>query len=315
MALSTRSKEVLSHYAGEPAGVLVNLARLLEHGQMAGTGKLVILPVDQGVEHGPIRSFAAQPGGMDPLWHAQLAIDAGVSAHAAPIGALERVSAALPGAVPLILKLNGSETLSARADTTSTPTASVSDALRLGCVAVGLTLYPGSSSSHEGYAYARQTIAEARAVGLPTIIWAYPRGAGLSKAGELALDVVAYSAHLACQLGAHVVKVKPPTAHIEQPENQKALQAAHVPTKRLRDRVAYIKQCAFAGSRLVIFSGGAAKAREEVLTEVQELVHGGADGCIVGRNAFQRPSAEGRALLGDIMDAYKRAAGSASVSL
>jgi class I fructose-bisphosphate aldolase len=307
--LHPHTKRWLAHYAGEPAGVLTNLARLLEHGTLAGSGKLTVLPVDQGVEHGPTRSFAKEPGGMDPLWHAQLAIDAGCSAHAAPLGALERVAAHEPGAVPLILKLNGAELLSARDDAASAPMATVQDALRLGCTAVGLTLYPGSRSTLEGYAYARDVIRTAREVGLPTVLWAYPRGAGLSKAGETAIDVVAYAAHLGCQLGAHVIKVKPPTAHVEQPENAKALAAAGVSVASLSERVAWIKRCAFAGTRLVLFSGGAARGRDEVLSEVRALMAGGADGCIVGRNSFQRPPAEGRALLADIMQACRQAAG------
>lgn len=307
MALHSRTQYILADYAGEPAGVLVNLARMLEHGTMAGTGKLVVLPVDQGVEHGPSRSFCGQPGGMDPLWHARLAIDAGCSAHAAPLGALARVAAVLPAQVPLILKLNGAETLSARDDASSSAMATVGDALRLGCSAVGLTLYPGSKSTEQGYTYARDVIREARAVGLPTIVWAYPRGAGLAKQDEQAIDVVAYAAHIACQLGAHIVKVKPPSAHIAQPEAAAALQQAHIALTSLAQRVAYIKQCCFSGTRLVLFSGGAARAEQAVMDEVQQLAAGGADGCIVGRNAFQRPPKEGRALLSNIMQVLRDA--------
>lgn len=308
MPNSAKTKEVLRWYAGEQAGVLTHLAQMLEHGRMAGSGKLVVLPVDQGFEHGPARSFACQPIGYDPQEHARLAIDSGCSAHAAPLGALEIVAGNMPGEIPLILKLNNSESLSAKDDPSPAWTASVDDALRLGCAAIGLTLYPGSRHSKSMYEAARDVIAEAKSKGLVSVVWAYPRGTGLSKAGEQAIDVVSYAAHIGCQLGAHIIKVKPPTAHLEQPEAAKIFAQHKIDTSSLEARVRHVMQACFAGRRLVLFSGGASKGEAAVLEDVRALARGGASGSILGRNAFQRPRAEGIALLHKVMDAFGAAA-------
>lgn len=302
--VTPKVREILGWYAGAPPGVLVNLARLLGHGRLGGTGKLVILPVDQGVEHGPVRSFAGQPTGYDPRAHLHMAAQAGCSAHAAPLGALEASAAQLAGEVPLILKVNGSDTLAPDGEPCPALTGSVQDALRLGCSAVGFTLYSGSGQRNEMMAQARELIAEARAVGLPTVLWAYPRGGGISKAGQQAVDVVAYAAHLACQLGAHVVKVKPPTAHVEFANNQEVYARQGVALDTLAQRVRHVVQCCFAGRRLVVFSGGESRAEAELLADVRELAEGGAHGSIMGRNVFQRPPDEARALLAKVMDAF-----------
>src|SRR6266404_652356 len=106
MAYSERVKQILSWYASDNPGVLTNLARLLNHGTLAGTGRLVILPVDQGFEHGPARSFAPNAPGYDPDYHFTLAIAAGCNAYAAPLGFLEAGAAEFAGEIPLILKIN-----------------------------------------------------------------------------------------------------------------------------------------------------------------------------------------------------------------
>src|SRR5512133_4405005 len=145
--ITPRVKEILSWYASDNPGTLTNLARLLTHGRLGGTGKLVILPVDQGFEHGPARSFAPNPDGYDPRYHFQLAVDAGCNAYAAPLGFLEAGAAEFAGQVPLILKCNNSDSLSKLGGAPiSAVTASVKDAVRLGCVAVGFTIYPGSDA-------------------------------------------------------------------------------------------------------------------------------------------------------------------------
>lgn len=305
--MTERTREILGWYASENPGVRANLARLMNHGRLAGTGRFVILPVDQGYEHGPARSFAPNPAGYDPRYHVELALEAGCNAYAAPLGFLEAVAADHAGEIPLILKLNNSDSLSRGLEPRSAVTASVEDALRLGCAAIGYTIYPGSLERNAQVEDLRDLIRQARAVGLPTVVWAYPRGTGLSKDGETALDVVAYAAQIACQLGAHIVKVKPPKAHLEQPEARKAYEAAGVPMERLSDRVRHVLQAAFGGRRIVIFSGGEAKATEAVLEEVGELAAGGSFGSIMGRNAFQRPRAEALALLRTVMDLYARA--------
>lgn len=303
--MTERVREILSWYAGRSPGVLANLARLMNTGKLAGTGKMVILPVDQGFEHGPARSFAKVPAGYDPRYHFQLAIESGCNAHAAPLGALQAGAAEFAGQVPLILKLNNSDTLSKGGDPCSAITGSVQDALELGCSAIGFTIYPGSSERNTMYEEIRELSAEARSVGLPTIIWSYPRGSGISKDGELATDVVSYGAHVACQLGAEIIKVKPPTAFVEQSEAKKVYESEKIPVATLTDRVRHVVQSCFGGRRIVIFSGGATKSDADVLNEIKEINAGGGFGSIMGRNVFQRPKKDALGLLGRVMDAFK----------
>jgi class I fructose-bisphosphate aldolase len=306
-AATDRVKQILSFYSSENVGVKTNLARLMNHGSLAGTGKLVILPVDQGFEHGPARSFAPNAPGYDPDYHLQLAIDAGCNAYAAPLGALEASADKFAGQVPLILKLNNSDTMAKMEQPVSAVTASVKDAVRLGCVAIGYTIYPGSGARNVMYERLRELIVEAKEHGLPTVVWAYPRGAGLSKEGETAVDVVAYAAHVACQLGAHVVKVKPPRDYVEQPEAKKVFEKHNIPTKTLADRVRHVVESCFAGKRIVIFSGGEAKGTDDLLEEVRQIAAGGGFGSSMGRNSFQRPRAEAVKLLGQVMDIFRKA--------
>jgi len=295
-----RVKEILSWYSADNAGTKANLARMLSHGRLAGTGKMVILPVDQGFEHGPARSFAPNPAGYDPRYHFELAIDAGCNAYAAPLGFIEAGAAEFAGDIPLILKLNNSDTLAKTGDPISALTGTVDDALRLGCAAIGFTIYPGSGEAKHAYEQIRDLAEEAKAKGLAVVVWSYPRGGGMSKDGETAIDVVGYAAQIAAQLGAHVIKVKPPTAFIEQAKEK-------IPIKTLAERARHVVQCAFAGRRIVIFSGGAAKGKAEILEEIRGLADGGSFGSIVGRNSFQRPRTEAIELLHEIMDVYASA--------
>src|SRR5499433_3017687 len=255
--MNERVREILSWYGSDTPGTRANLARLLNHGRLGGTGRLVILPVDQGFEHGPARSFAVNPPAYDPLYHFQLAIDAGCNAYAAPLGFLEAGAAEFAGRIPLILKLNNHDVLYDDKDPLPSVTGSVGDALRLGCSAVGFTIYPGSAHCNAMYEQVRAIAEEAKASGLAVVVWSYPRGSSLSKEGETAMDVVAYAAQIAAQLGAQVIKVKPPTDHIEQPEAKKAYQMEQIPIKILSERVKHVVQSAFDGRRIVIFSGGA----------------------------------------------------------
>ena len=294
---------ILSHYAGESPGVIGNLRRLMNTGSLAGTGKLVILPVDQGFEHGPARSFQANPDGYDPAYFPSLAIESGCNGYAAPLGFIESVAHRYAGTIPLILKVNNSDTLGGPEQPISALTSSVDDALRLGCTAIGFTIYPGSSHRNDMYGEIREMMREARAKGLPTILWSYPRGGKISKAGETALDVVAYSAHIACQLGAHIVKVKLPTDHIEQDAAKKAYESIEKGT--LAQRVRHVVKSCFEGKRIVIFSGGEAKGTTDALNEIRAIREGGGYGSIMGRNAFQRSRAEGAQLLKDAMNILK----------
>jgi class I fructose-bisphosphate aldolase len=307
MALTERVKQILSHYASESPGTLTQLVRLLTTGKLAGTGKLVILPVDQGFEHGPARSFAPNPSGYDPDYHYQLAIDAGCNAYAAPLGFLEAGAAKFAGQIPLILKLNNSDTLAKIDQPISAVTGSVDDALRLGCVAVGYTIYPGSGARNRMYEDLRELTLEAKKKGLAVVVWSYPRGGGISKDGETAIDVVAYGAQIAAQLGAHIIKVKPPKEVVEQAEAKKVFEKYKIPIGTLADRVRHVVASSFAGKRILIFSGGEAKGTDEILAEVSGIAEGGAFGSIMGRNTFQRPRAEALKLLGDVMEIYRKA--------
>lgn len=306
--MTHRVDEILSWYGSDNPGVLKNLRWMLDSGRLAGTGKLVILPVDQGFEHGPARSFAKNAPGYDPLYHYQLAIDAGCNAYAAPLGFLEAGARQFAGRIPTILKLNNSESLFSSKNPKPAVTGSVGDALRLGCAAVGFTVYPGSAERNEMYMEFREIAEEAKAAGLAVVLWSYPRGEGLSSKGETAIDVIAYAAQIAAQLGAHVIKVKPPTEHIEQDAARKVYEAEGVKIATLADRVAHVVQSAFDGRRIVIFSGGAAKGTEGVLEEVRGIAAGGGFGSIMGRNAFQRPRAEALQLLHTVMDVYREKA-------
>ena len=306
MPLSDRVKQILSWYQSDNPGTQTNLVRLLNQGTLAGTGKLVILPVDQGFEHGPVRSFSPNPEGNDPDYHFQLAIDSGCNAYAAPLGFLEAGAAKFAGQIPLILKLNNSDSLAKTEHPLSAVTGSVEDALRLGCVGIGYTIYPGSGARNRMYEDLREITLEAKRKGLVVIVWAYARGAA-SKTGETAVDVIAYAAHIAAELGAHIVKVKPPTAHIEQDEARKMYEKYNIPIATLTDRIRHVVTSTFNGKRVVIFSGGEAKGTDAVLAEVRELAAGGSFGSIMGRNAFQRPRGEGLELLKGVMDIYKAA--------
>ncbi len=307
MAATDRVKQILSWYGSDNPGTKTNLARMLNHGTLAGTGKMVILPVDQGFEHGPARSFQPNPDAYDPDYHVQLAIDSGCNAYAAPLGFIEAVADKFAGQVPLILKLNNSDTLAKVEQPCSAITGSVQDALRLGCSAIGYTIYPGSGYRNQMYEDLRALIEEGKANGIPTVLWAYPRGAGMSKDGEQAADITAYAAQISAQLGAHVIKIKPPKDFIEQPEAKKVFEKYNIPTKTLADRVRHCVQSAFNGKRIVIFSGGEAKDTPAVLEEVKGLADGGAFGSIMGRNAFQRPRPEAVKLLQDVMAIFKAA--------
>ena len=303
--MTPRVKEILGWYGADNPGTLTNLARLLNHGRLGGTGKLVILPVDQGFEHGPARSFAPNPPAYDPRYHFDLAIEAGCNAYAAPLGFMEAGVRDYWGEVPLILKLNDADTLLDEKDPNQALTGSVRDALRLGCSAIGFTIYPGSAHQLEMFGQIREIAQEAKLSGLAVVIWSYPRGSGLSKAGETAIDVCGYAAQIAAQLGAHIIKVKLPTDHIEQDAARKVYEEQNIPIATQAERVRHVVQCAFAGRRIVIFSGGAANFDDDALLgEIRAIHSGGGFGSILGRNSFQRPKSKALKMLGEVMDIY-----------
>ena len=303
MKVTQTVKRILAHYEAETPGTKRNIASILMHGKLAGSGRMVILPVDQGFEHGPARSFAPNPDAYDPHYHYKLAIDAGLNAYAAPLGQLAQGADSFAGQIPTILKVNSANSWATTKD--QAITASVDDALRLGCAAIGFTIYPASEDAIEMFEEIREMAEEAKQAGLAVVIWSYPRGGDLSKDGETAVDVCAYAAHLAAQLGANIIKVKPPTAHLEQPEAKKVYEKEGIDLSTLAKRVAHVRQAAFAGKRLIVFSGGASKGLDGLYDEVRSLRDGGANGSIIGRNTFQRPRAEALEMLGHIIDIYR----------
>jgi class I fructose-bisphosphate aldolase len=301
MRVTQRVKKILDWYESDNPGSKGNLARILMQGKLGGTGKLVILPVDQGFEHGPARSFSANPPAYDPHYHFQLALDAGLSAYAAPLGMLEAASGSYAGAIPTILKLNSSNSLATEKD--QAVTGSVSDALRLGCAAIGFTIYPGSEYQFKLMEQFRELAEEAKSVGLAVVLWSYPRGPLLDKAGETAVDICAYAAHMAALLGAHIIKVKPPTAHIGLEAAKKAYEKIDIST--MEKRIEHVVQSCFAGRRLVVFSGGEASDSATLIETIKGIHAGGGSGSIVGRNSFTRPRDEALALLSQIIAIYQ----------
>jgi class I fructose-bisphosphate aldolase len=302
MKINGQVQKILANYESDNPGTRANLARILTHGKLGGTGKLLILPVDQGVEHGPARSFAPNPPAYDPHYHFQLAIEAGLSAYAAPLGFIEAGAATYAGQIPLILKVNGANSLArAKEAADQAVTASVHDALRLGCAAIGFTIYPGSDAAYSQMNDIARMAREAKAHGLAVVIWSYPRGGNLTREGETAIDIIAYAAHLAAQLGAHIIKVKPPTAHLELPAAKKVYEERAIDISTPAARIRHVVQSAFNGRRIVVFSGGEAKDLDGVLAEVRAVYEGGANGAIIGRNSFQRSKADALDMLGRII--------------
>ena len=306
MKVSRTVQKILSYYESDNPGVKGNLSRMLMQGRLGGTGKMIILPVDQGFEHGPARSFAPNPAAYDPHYHYQLAIDAGLNAYAAPLGMIETGADAFAGQIPTILKMNSSNSLvPGSAPFNQAITASVDDALRLGCAAIGFTVSPGSSEALDMFEEISELREEAAAKGVPTVIWSYPRGEDLSKAGETAIDVGAYAAQIAALLGAHVIKIKLSTDHLEQGEAKKVYEKQGVDVSTPAARVRHCMQAAFAGRRIVVFSGGAAKGADAVYDDARAIRDGGGNGSIIGRNTFQRTREDAMAMLDKLVEIYK----------
>jgi class I fructose-bisphosphate aldolase len=304
--VTKKVRKILENYQSDNPGTKTNLCRILMHGKLGGTGKLIILPVDQGFEHGPVRSFAINPDAYDPLYHYQLAIDAGLNAYAAPLGWLEAGADLYAGAIPTILKMNSANSLTGKDITPDQAvTASVRDALYLGCSAIGFTIYPGSEASYKMIAEFRELAEEAKSYGLAVVLWSYPRGGDLSKDGETAIDVCAYAAHIAALLGAHIIKVKPPTMHLEQVDAKKVYEKQKIDITDAADRIRHVVQSCFNGRRIVVFSGGASKSDNNIYDEARAIRDGGGNGSIIGRNSFQRPREEALTLLAELIAIYQ----------
>ena len=306
MKITKQVKKILSHYESDCPGTKTNIARILMSGKLGGTGKMIILPVDQGFEHGPARSFAVNPEAYDPHYHFRLAIDAGLNAFAAPLGMIESGADTFAGAIPTILKVNSSNSLhNGGTAPYQATTSSVKDAIRLGCGAIGFTIYPGSDAAFEMIEEIGEMAKEAKSLGLAVVVWSYPRGGDLSKAGETAIDICAYGAHIAALIGAHIIKVKPPTASLENIDAIKVYDRNKIQVKTMAQRVAHVVQSCFNGKRIVVFSGGNSKSENEIFNEAREIYRGGGNGSIIGRNTFQRPRAEALAMLDKIIKVYQ----------
>ena len=299
-------RKILANYESDNPGVKGNLARILMTGKLGGTGKMIILPVDQGFEHSADRSFAPNPPAYDPHYHYKLAIDAGLNAYAAPLGMLEAGADTFAGQIPTILKLNSSNSLVPDGIShNQAVTGSISDALRLGCSAIGFTIYPGSSNLMDMLEELRDLREEAAAVGIATVVWSYPRGEDLNKDAETAMDVDAYAAQIATLMGAHIIKVKLPTDVLFQKEGKAAYEDNGMVIKTQADRVRMIVKSCFDGRRMVIFSGGASKGADAVYDDARAIRDGGGFGSIMGRNAFQRDRDDALQMLGKLVDIYK----------
>ena len=304
MKVTPQVKAILDNYESDNPGTKANLARIMMTGKLAGTGKMVILPVDQGFEHGPARSFAPNPAAYDPHYHFQLAIDAGLNAYAAPLGMIEAGASTFAGAIPTILKLNSSNSLATEKD--QAVTGSVNDALRLGCSAIGYTIYPGSEYAFDQMEKLRALSEEAKDAGLAVVVWSYPRGPMLDKAAETAVDICAYAAHMAALMGAHIIKVKPPTEVVSLEAAKKTYATQNIDISTLAARVKHVVQCCFNGRRIVVFSGGEFGGDVNTLYDgIRGVYQGGANGSIIGRNTFQRPRDEALALLDGIIGIFQ----------
>ena len=219
------------------------------------------------------------------------------------MGLLEAGADTYAGQLPTILKMNSANSLGSGVQDQAV-TASVRDALHLGCAGVGFTIYPGSDACYDMMEELREIILEAKACGLIAVVWAYPRGGKVSKAGETALDIVGYSAHMAALMGANIIKVKPPSDVIDLDAAKPVYEKDDIDGSTLAARVRHVMQCAFAGKRVVLFSGGEATDTQGFLEEIRQIRDGGASGSIIGRNSFKRPKTEALALLDEVIKIY-----------
>jgi len=277
-----------------PVGKKVRLHRILyEHGP--GHGVALILPIDQGIEHGPV-DFVSNPESADPEFQFRLCVEGGYSAIACHIGLAAKHLRPYAGRVPLILKINGKTNIPPDAQPLSGLTASVEDAVRLGADAVGYTLYVGSPRQDEDIRQLAEVRRACEATGMPLIVWSYPRGEAIDKkGGRDSLYAVDYGARLACELGADVVK-------LNVPEFDEKAAASPKPynTLRLGYQEAVERVVRSAGRTLVLFSGGSKLGDEDLLEKARHCMEAGATGLIFGRNMWQRAMADALRLTAEI---------------
>ena len=259
-----------------------------------GNGTLLILPIDQGLEHGP-RDFFANPDSADPNFQFKLAVEGKYSGIALQYGLAEKYMRNYVGQVPLIVKLNGKTEIPSDAESYSSCLASVEDAVALGADAVGYTLYVGSPAQDRDFAQWAQVRRDAERLGMPTIIWAYPRGEAVeAKGGKESVWAIDYAARVASEVGADVVKINFPT-HSPTPASPKPYDTMAFSPQEAIDRV--VKS---AGKTLVLISGGEKEPDDELLEKARHSFAAGATGLIFGRNTWQRPYQDALKLMGEL---------------
>jgi class I fructose-bisphosphate aldolase len=290
----TEQKSLLAELA---PGKRTRLRRLLfEFGP--GNGTLMLLPIDQGIEHGP-RDFFPNPASKDPDYQFRLAAEAGYSALACQIGMASKYYPDYAGQVPLILKVNGKTDIPSSSQALSTCNASVEDAVRLGADAVGYTLYVGSPRQDQDLAQLRGVREDCDRYGMPLIVWSYPRGEAIEgKGGPGSFYAIDYAARLAMEMGADVVKLNMPKINPEKDKD------APAPYNEMEvDEAEAIRQCVeSAGRSLVVLSGGSKVDDETVLTHCREIMEAGGSGVIFGRNVWQREWSEALEIIGQIKE-------------
>lgn len=290
----TEQKSLLSTLA---PGKRTRLRRLLfEFGP--GNGTLMLLPIDQGIEHGP-RDFFPNPASKDPEYQFRLAAEAGYSALACQIGMAEKYYPDYAGQVPLILKVNGKTDVPPSDEAFSTTNSSVEDAVRLGADAVGYTLYVGSPRQDQDLLQLRQVRQDCDRYGMPLVIWAYPRGAALdAKGGQSTFYAIDYAARMAMEMGADVVKLNMPKI---DPEKDKLTPAPYNEMEVSQEEA--IRQCVeSAGRALVVLSGGSRIDDEKVLEQTRFVMQAGGSGVIYGRNVWQREWSEALEIIEQIKE-------------
>ncbi len=287
------------HRLGLSPGKRTRLKRLLyEHGP--GGGTLLVLPIDQGLEHGPV-DFFANPDSLDPQYQYELAHEGRFSAIALHIGLAEKYFHEYAGDVPLILKLNGKTAVPSDAQAFSPLTGTVEDAVRLGADAVGYTVYVGSPAQDRDFRQFLEVRRDAERFGMPVIVWAYPRGEAIAKkGGKESLYAVDYAARVALELGADIVKLNYPVASEKDADSPSPYN-----TLRLTPDEAFRKVVESAGRALVLVSGGEKMGDPELLKKVRSSMDAGATGIIFGRNLWQRPKADALRLTRELHEIFR----------
>lgn len=281
-------------------GKRTRLHRLLyRYGPANGTG--LFLPIDQGLEHGP-RDFFANPASANPEYQLKLAVDGNYSGIVFQIGIAQKYMRLWAGKIPLIVKLNGKTEIPSDAESFSSCLASVEDAVALGADAVGYTLYVGSPAQDRDFAQWETVRREAERLGMPTIIWAYPRGEAVeAKGGKESVWAIDYAARVAAEVGADVVKINFPTLS-PSPGSPKPYD-----TMKFNPEEGVARVIASAGKTLVLISGGEREPDSELLEKARLSFDAGATGLIFGRNTWQRPYDEALTLMRELREIALRA--------